>query len=201
MSETPTVFKNRRQAFLHLRELGYKVSNGKFYKHADPPPKGEGLVRLNEDGSIALADLLAYAQKHLVLNPAEAKAADRSAGSSSKLVDAKLEGQRLQNEAKRVKIMRDLGQLIPLDDHKQELVRTVVLIKNQLFEMCGKVAPALVQTAGQPNGAALVEDALVQQVSKVFNDLAKPSTWYEVLDSDVQALIDQLEGADNAETA
>jgi len=195
------IFKNRRQAFMHLHSLGYKVSNGKFYKHADPPPKGEGLVRLNEDGSIAADDLLAYAQKHLILNPAEAKAAAKSSGSSAQLVDAKLEGQRLQNEAKRVKIMRDLGQLISLDDHRQELVRTVVLIKNQLFEMCGKVAPSLVQEAAKTNGAALVEDALVRQVSKVFNDLAKPSTWHEVLDEDVQAMINQLEGAGDGETA
>lgn len=191
------VFKNKNQARQHLISLGYKVSNGNFYKHTNPPPKGDGLLRVNPDGSISEDELLVYAQAHLKLNPADAKGAGKTAGTSEKLVDAKLEGQKLKNQSAEVRLLRDMGQLIPKDEHKQELVRTVVLIKNTIFEMCSKAAPALVQAAGQQNAASLVEDELVKRMSKVFNDLAKPSTFYEVLDSEVKAMLEQLEGAGN----
>ena len=191
------MFKNRNQARRYLIDLGYKISNGNFYKHTTLPPKGDGLLRLNADGSISEAELTAYAQTHLKLNPAAAKGSDKSAGTSSKLVDAKLDGQRLKNRSAEIRLLKETGQLIPIDEHKQELVRTVVLIRNNVFEMCGKLAAAVVQLSGQANGASLVEDELLRRMQKVFNDLAKPSTFYEVLESDVQDMLDQLEGADN----
>lgn len=197
MSEASKVFKNQNQARKYLIELGYKISNGSFYKHTDPPPKGEGMLRINDDGSISEAELIQYAQAHLKLNPAQAKAANKSAGSSSELVDAKLDGQRLKNKAAEVRFMKDMGNLISLDDHKQELVRTVVLLKNSMFELASKVAPSLVPLAEKPNAASLMDEQLRNRMAKVFNDLAKPSTFYEVLDSDVQKMLAQLEGSDD----
>lgn len=197
MSEASKVFKNRNQARKYLTDLGYKISNGNFYKHTDAPPKGDGLLRMNDDGSISESDLISYAQTHLKLNPAQSKAANKSAGASSELVDAKLDGQRLQNKAREVRLLKETGQLISMDEHKQELVRTVVLIKNSLFELCSKVAPSLLALAEQPNAASLMDEALRHHMAKVFNDLAKPSTFYEILDSDVQEMLAQLEGADN----
>ena len=90
-----------------------------------------------------------------------------------------------------------MGNLIPLDDHKQELVRTVVLLKNSMFVLARKVAPSLVPLAEKPNAASLMDEQLRNRMAKVFNDLAKPSTFYEVLDSDVQEMLAQLEGSDD----
>lgn len=183
------VYKSKLKAFERLEELGYEIKKGKFYYDCAPPPKGKGKVKL-ENGKITERSLLEYAQTYLTIASNTDEITEKSSGVSSKLADAKLESQRLDNKAKAQRVAREQGRVVPRAEHERAVAQYLVLIKNDVLEACDKIASSLAGLAADD-----VANRLRGNMETRFNYLTKAGAEFLLRDDDVQIAFEKMDKA------
>ena len=124
-AEPRQVFRNTREVAAYLRKEGWKASQSTVYKH-----QNEGKIKINQDGTYALKDVLKYARGFLMLREVKQKIADED------LQRQKLRAEilRIQEQAKlaQIKRMAEEGRYILRSDFELELAARAVTLEANL---------------------------------------------------------------------
>jgi hypothetical protein len=130
------VFKNRLEAHKHLRAEGYKIGRAKFYK--DCPVRGEGMIRINADGTVPAAELEKYIFKAELVKKDDAskvieKDYQRKARAEAEHKETRVEISKLDLEERR-------GNLIAREEVKSLFVDRIVEFQRALLSQGRRIS-------------------------------------------------------------
>ena len=134
-------FATQLEAVEYLNDYGYKIKKSKFSKDFKA-----GLVSANAEGHFEKNALLGYASIHC---PALERLGDR-AGSEANLerVKADAENKRAMAERNRLKLERELGNIISRDEHETELAARAAFFRREIETFGVRLAPRIIALVG-----------------------------------------------------
>ena len=167
MAEIRQTYKNRAEAYvLFIQPGGYGVSRSKFYEDC-------GRRRMiQQDKSLLLSDLLAYAKSELETAKAENRPfADEEYSREMRELD--LREKRASVNTKEKAAQKDNGLWMLRADATDQAAALVVLLRATLRHHVTSGTDAVILAAGgNPARAVEVEATIQEIIAKGFNDLA-----------------------------
>lgn len=141
----PRLFKTQTSAVQYLVDLGYKTSKSAFSRAV-----GERKVAVAEGGQFSETALLAYANLHL--DPSK-QLADSAAGAATvSRLEADAELKRAQADRQKLKLERELGQLMPRAEHSRDLAARAQFFKREVQNFIYLQGAAIIHLVGGEEG-------------------------------------------------
>ncbi|MBW2653643.1 MAG: hypothetical protein JRC91_01570 [Deltaproteobacteria bacterium] len=162
-------FPNRIEALAWLQRQGYKIAKSKLYKDCK-----QGLLKLQNDGSVLESDLKRYARKVGLNQLSNTPDADPNDLQSQK-AEAEVDKLRAQIKLYEFQLKEKLSKYILRSDFEMEFAAKVAVLKSGIEHMLYSYAfewAELVENGDKETASQRLTDAMMQILKKQFNNFA-----------------------------
>ncbi len=182
-TESPAeVLGNILKVETYLAASGWKVKKSKLYKD-----KRAGLLKVQPDGAVLRADADAYAVLAR-LRPADAApdAPDqKSLELRRQLEEAELEAKRQLVERNKLRLARELGEVVPREEVDRILVAAVSVLRSGMRQwIYGRMAELVELVRGDPSRVEPAIHMFLDESNAFFNGFARARNFDVVDDED-----------------
>lgn len=166
VDEKEPSFENRIEALSWLQRQGYKIAKSKLYKDCK-----QGLLKLQNDGSVLESDLKRYARKVGLNQLSDTPDADPNDLQSQK-AEAEIDKLRAQIKLYEFQLKEKLSKYILRSDFEMEFAAKVAVLKSGLEHMIYSYVfewSELVENGDKATASQRLTDNMKQILTKQFN--------------------------------
>ena len=170
--------KNRLEVLKHLRREGFKIGKSKLYKDA-----GDGLLRIQPDGSVLERDIDRYVRIANLKKPAEISDTELQQLQKSK---GEMEVEKLRQQVSDLKFKQDVaqGKYILRSEFEMEMAgRAGALdagLRHRFMSECRDLTDAV---KGDPSLVPVLQEMLGRMLDEALNEYASLDNFQVIIES------------------